>query len=131
MYNLAGFSKVKQRNQDFDRINTELNVFNKYDFIKPDARLVTDYFDLVFMMGDMNYRIDEDYEFIIDCLNNNEIEKLRDRDQFKIEARNSKCELSGFDEGKIKFPPTYKYVPGTDVLYYDGDKLPGWTDRIL
>mmetsp|Transcript_64967 Transcript_64967/g.174653 ORF Transcript_64967/g.174653 Transcript_64967/m.174653 type:complete len:541 (-) Transcript_64967:254-1876(-) len=37
--------------------------------------------------------------------------------------------LDGFVEGKISFPPTYKYRIGTDEL--DTKRLPAWCDRVL
>jgi hypothetical protein len=122
---------VKQRNDDFRRINSELCIFNKFEFEDPEAKNVTDNFDLVFIMGDMNYRIDEEYDYIKECVNSNKLDKLRDRDQLLREAKNGIYELSRFSEGPIKFAPTYKYILGTDKLYYDGERLPGWTDRIL
>jgi len=37
--------------------------------------------------------------------------------------------LSGYDEGRIDFPPTYRYLRGRDEL--DRKRVPAWTDRIL
>ena len=34
------------------------------------------------------------------------------------------------DEALIKFPPTYKYIKGTD-FYNLSKRVPSWTDRIL
>ena len=42
------------------------------------------------------------------------------------------CATQGFDEGRLTFPPTYKYDVGTDR--YDTShkaRTPAWTDRIL
>lgn len=37
--------------------------------------------------------------------------------------------LRGFSEAIIGFPPTYKYVPGTDEL--NAKRLPAWCDRVV
>lgn len=35
----------------------------------------------------------------------------------------------GFEEGRIRFPPTFKFVPGSSA--YSDKRVPSWTDRIL
>lgn len=37
--------------------------------------------------------------------------------------------VQGFQEGKIHFPPTFKFLPGTSQ--YSEQRVPSWTDRIL
>lgn len=37
--------------------------------------------------------------------------------------------LQGFQEGFIRFPPTFKFVPGSSA--YSDKRVPSWTDRIL
>jgi hypothetical protein len=37
--------------------------------------------------------------------------------------------VQGFQEGKIHFPPTFKFTPGTSQ--YSEQRVPSWTDRIL
>lgn len=37
--------------------------------------------------------------------------------------------LQGFQEGSIRFPPTFKFVPGSSA--YSDKRVPSWTDRIL
>ena len=42
--------------------------------------------------------------------------------------------FQGFEEGEIHFPPTYKFIPGTDRFDDRPDKkmrAPAWCDRIL
>lgn len=34
-------------------------------------------------------------------------------------------------EGKIQFPPTYKYFPGSSICYLCNGRLPGYPDRIF
>lgn len=35
----------------------------------------------------------------------------------------------GFQEGRIRFPPTFKFLPGSSA--YSEKRVPSWTDRIL
>lgn len=37
--------------------------------------------------------------------------------------------VQGFHEGRIHFPPTFKFLPGTSD--YSEQRVPSWTDRIL
>lgn len=58
--------------------------------------------------------------------------RLLDRDQLAIE-RSKGVVFSGFQEGKIEFPPTYRMMRGTDLLEYSNKKNQNasYTDRIL
>ncbi|GMH76240.1 hypothetical protein TrLO_g4041 [Triparma laevis f. longispina] len=91
--------------------------------------------DFVFWLGDLNYRIDEtlstDEVFVKS--NNMEIETLRAHDQLNIERFNNNV-FEGFEEGVLKFAPTYKYQPNTDLYECRPDKklrAPAWCDRVL
>uniref|UniRef100_A0A3Q2V514 Inositol polyphosphate-5-phosphatase Jb n=2 Tax=Haplochromini TaxID=319058 RepID=A0A3Q2V514_HAPBU len=47
-------------------------------------------------------------------------------------AKDSETVLEGFQEGPLKFPPTYKFDVGTNTYDTSGKKRkPAWTDRIL
>jgi hypothetical protein len=61
---LAGHHYCKQRNEDFIRINTGLQIFNKSNFYEEYQKTIIDHFDLAFSMGDFNNRINHDYEYI-------------------------------------------------------------------
>lgn len=91
--------------------------------------------DLVFWLGDLNYRIDEQVptERVFAWCHNSSWEMMRDVDQLNIE-RNKGAVFNGFNEARITFPPTYKFIPGTSQ--YDdrvGVKVraPAWCDRVL
>ena len=46
--------------------------------------------------------------------------------------KNEGLVFRGFSEDKIKFPPTYKYDPGTNQFDTSSKKrVPSYTDRIL
>lgn len=91
--------------------------------------------DLVFWMGDLNYRIVGEIptEEVLRRTDDNDIAFLLEHDQLNQERRSGKV-FQGFEEGRITFPPTYKYQPGTNVYERRPDKklrAPAWCDRIL
>jgi hypothetical protein len=51
----------------------------------------------------------------------------------KLEKQNGTLYFNKFKEADIDFPPTYKLIVGSHdyVLEDRGDRIPGWTDRIL
>jgi synaptojanin len=120
----AGQFNSEKRNQDFMRIlesiNYEVNKRNDYD-----ARIS-------FYMGDFNYRIDHDLNFIAECIQENKINDILRHDQMNKEIDQGKLDIDGLKEEKINFHPTYKFNAGTNEYSFgNGDKVPGWTDRIL
>jgi phosphatidylinositol-bisphosphatase len=87
---------------------TNLREFHLYP---PDAKDLTIInHDIVLWLGDLNYRIDESVslEDVFIKIENNELEYLRERDQLNIERSRNKV-FHGFQEGVLKFNPTYKY----------------------
>ena len=52
-------------------------------------------------------------------------------DQLRLE-KNKGNVFTGYQEGKIKFKPTYKFDPGTDTWdTSEKSRAPAWCDRIL
>ncbi len=90
--------------------------------------------DIIFWLGDLNYRIDIDnVDEVFQLVGGNEWEYLRKKDQLNIE-RSKKNVFQDFDEGLLNFPPTYKFQPGTDLYEQRPEKKrrsPAWCDRIL
>jgi inositol-1,4,5-trisphosphate 5-phosphatase len=70
------------------------------------------------MLGDYNFRIDMKKQAAIDLIESQNLEKLKEQDQLlkNMEA----YPFPHFNEAEIKFNPTYKFDPGTDV--YDTSK---------
>eukprot|EP00798_Chlamydomonas_sp_ICE-L_P003561 gene3561-13633_t len=56
------------------------------------------------------------------------IEVLHANDQLKIQQKKGRA-FQGFQEQPIHFPPTFKFIPGTDE--YSMKRIPSWTDRVL
>jgi len=91
--------------------------------------------DMIFWLGDFNYRIEESLtlEQIYEKIETEDWEFLRDHDQLNIERQGQRV-FQGFEEGIINFPPTYKYQPGTELYERRPGKKkrePAWCDRIL
>lgn len=58
--------------------------------------------------------------FFNEFLENEELKKLKEEELYKY----------NIDEANITFPPTYKYIKGTN-FYNLSKRVPSWTDRIL
>ncbi|KAI3431194.1 IPPc domain-containing protein [Psidium guajava] len=93
--------------------------------------------DRVILLGDLNYRISLPEAATRELLDGKEWNALLDKDQLRMELMNGHV-LQGWHEGTIKFAPTYKYIPNSDLYYgcFQGKKgekrrSPAWCDRII
>ncbi|CDY10113.1 BnaC05g03560D [Brassica napus] len=92
--------------------------------------------DRVIWLGDLNYRIALTYRSAKALVEMQNWRALLENDQLRIEQKRGHV-FKGWNEGKIYFPPTYKYSRNSDR--YSGDDLhpkekrrtPAWCDRIL
>ncbi|KAL4556441.1 hypothetical protein LXL04_039093 [Taraxacum kok-saghyz] len=92
--------------------------------------------DRIIWLGDLNYRIALSYRSGKALVEMQNWRALLEKDQLRIEQRRGRV-FQGWNEGKIYFPPTYKYLTNSDR--YTGDSLhhkekrrtPAWCDRIL
>ncbi|CAH1434308.1 unnamed protein product [Lactuca virosa] len=92
--------------------------------------------DRIIWLGDLNYRIALSYRSAKALVEMQNWRALLEKDQLRIEQRRGRV-FQGWNEGKIYFPPTYKYLTNSDR--YTGDNLhhkekrrtPAWCDRIL
>ncbi|CAA0829104.1 Type I inositol 1-4-5-trisphosphate 5-phosphatase CVP2 [Striga hermonthica] len=92
--------------------------------------------DRIIWLGDLNYRIALPYRLAKALVEMQNWRALLEKDQLRIEQRRGRV-FVGWKEGKIYFPPTYKYSHNSDR--YAGDDLhpkekrrtPAWCDRIL
>ncbi|KAL2502879.1 DNAse I-like superfamily protein [Forsythia ovata] len=92
--------------------------------------------DKVIWLGDLNYRLasvcDETYEL----LKMKDWQALLEKDQLRIEQKAGRV-FNGWDEGKIYFAPTYKYLANSDNYVVQTStpkakrRTPAWCDRIL
>ncbi|KAI0524928.1 hypothetical protein KFK09_004318 [Dendrobium nobile] len=92
--------------------------------------------DRIIWLGDLNYRIALSYRSTKALVEMHNWKALLEKDQLRIEQRCGRV-FEGWSEGRIYFPPTYKYSNNSDR--YAGDELhskekrrtPAWCDRIL
>ncbi|XP_031273527.1 type I inositol polyphosphate 5-phosphatase 8-like isoform X1 [Pistacia vera] len=92
--------------------------------------------DIIFWLGDLNYRLASGRGDTHELLKRNDWQALLKRDQLKIEQRAGRV-FEGWEEGRIYFPPTYKYLMNSDHYVVQTSKskekrrTPAWCDRIL
>ncbi|XP_057450228.1 type IV inositol polyphosphate 5-phosphatase 7-like [Lotus japonicus] len=92
--------------------------------------------DRIIWLGDLNYRIALSYRTAKALVEMQNWRALLENDQLRIEQKRGRA-FVGWNEGKIYFPPTYKYSTNSDR--YAGDDMhpkekrrtPAWCDRIL
>ncbi|NWU73290.1 PI5PA phosphatase, partial [Pterocles burchelli] len=121
----AHLEKAEQRKEDF------ATILHMQQFDGDAANGILDH-DLVFWFGDLNFRIESlDIRFVKYAIDSNILSQLWEKDQLNI-AKSTWPVLSGFQEGPLNFPPTFKFDVGTNK--YDSSakkRKPAWTDRIL
>ncbi|KAF1598172.1 UNVERIFIED_CONTAM: Phosphatidylinositol 4,5-bisphosphate 5-phosphatase A, partial [Eudyptes pachyrhynchus] len=121
----AHLEKAEQRKEDF------ATILHMQQFEGRVASGILDH-DLVFWFGDLNFRIESlDIRFVKYAIDSNILSQLWEKDQLNI-AKSTWPVLSGFQEGPLNFPPTFKFDVGTNK--YDSSakkRKPAWTDRIL
>ncbi|XP_074316758.1 type I inositol polyphosphate 5-phosphatase 4-like [Silene latifolia] len=92
--------------------------------------------DRVIWLGDLNYRIALSYRCAKALVEMRNWKALLENDQLRIEQRRGRV-FEGWREGKIYFPPTYKYTKnsdryaGADAHQKQKRRTPAWCDRIL
>ena len=118
----AGFANYEERNRDYKTIGHGLRFQRN--------RSIEDH-DAVVWLGDFNYRIGLGLEKVLQLAVDKDYRKLYDNDQLNIQMV-AGLAFQHYSEGKITFPPTYKYDVGSDQ--YDSSekaRIPAWCDRIL
>jgi hypothetical protein len=91
--------------------------------------------DITIWLGDLNYRIGglQTRERVFELLAQSQQTTLLTRyEQLLHEKDISGTIFHGFKEGKICFPPSYKYDVGSQTFdSSQKSRIPSWTDRIL
>ncbi|KAH8105418.1 Endonuclease/exonuclease/phosphatase [Cristinia sonorae] len=137
----AGQSHVRQRNADVAAMLEDKSLFPATDIMMEDpvafvnggdGSMVLDH-EIVFLNGDMNYRIDLRRDVIINDIYAGNYHHLFSQDQLLKEmATNRGFRLRSFLEGPITFPPTYKYDRRSNTFdSSEKARSPAWCDRIL
>ncbi|KAJ8324712.1 Inositol-1,4,5-trisphosphate 5-phosphatase 1 [Batrachochytrium dendrobatidis] len=117
----AGTLAVEERNRDYWTITNGL-VFR--------GKRLHDH-DMVFWLGDFNYRIDLPNEQVRKCIQNKELLFLSTHDQLSKQIQMGLA-FTKYIEGPLSFEPTYKYDTwSTNYDTSEKARTPSWTDRIL
>ncbi|CAI2367177.1 unnamed protein product [Moneuplotes crassus] len=89
--------------------------------------------DLKFIFGDLNFRVELEFDEVIERINGEE-EGLREemlrKDQLE-EAKKWDSVVCGMQEMEIGFMPSYKVEREADRYTYYKRKTPSWCDRVL
>lgn len=120
----AHMEYVEDRNLDVNQLFARL----RFDGMKLEE--VVAHCDVTFFIGDLNYRIEKRSKDILQAIENKNWDSLTESDQL-VNQMLDRNVLSGFYEGKIDFPPTFKVVPKQLKLEYSKKREPAWCDRIL
>ncbi|KAG7960635.1 hypothetical protein I3843_10G134400 [Carya illinoinensis] len=90
----------------------------------------------IIWLGDLNYRLAAGCGDTHELLENHDWQALLEKDQLRIEQRAGRV-FKGWEEGRIYFAPTYKYLPNSNSYGVQASKskekrrTPAWCDRIL
>lgn len=136
----AGQHHVRQRNADVTAMLEEKSVFPSSDAIEEslayvgggDGSMVLDH-EIVFLNGDLNYRIDQRRDAVISSIHSGDLEALHTHDQLLKEMKHNRgFRLRSFHEGPLTFCPTYKYDRRSNEFDTSEKKrVPAWCDRVL
>nr|GMC93668.1 type I inositol polyphosphate 5-phosphatase 8-like isoform X1 [Ipomoea batatas] len=92
----------------------------------------------IIWLGDLNYRLASgNEEDTFELLKKSDWQALLEKDQLKMEQKAGRV-FKGWKEGRIYFPPTYKYLSNsehyvvqTSAPSKQKQRTPAWCDRIL
>ncbi|KAB5595370.1 hypothetical protein CTheo_1242 [Ceratobasidium theobromae] len=136
----AGQKHIRERNQDLAAIFDEKSVFPPVSHDASatayvgggDGSMILDH-EVVFLNGDLNYRIDQRRELVVQSIQLGDLNTLLLHDQLIKEMQNNPgFRLRSFTEAAITFYPTYKYDRGSNEFdSSEKHRIPAWCDRIL
>ncbi|VDK41042.1 unnamed protein product [Taenia asiatica] len=126
----AGPGSCERRNQDYGEIMRKMMFEQRSLQELPKYTLVNDH-DQVFLFGDLNYRLAGlDLKKNLDAIARKDYGFLVGFDELSQQQAQKRV-LQGFLEGKITFPPTYKFDLTSNSYYTADGRMPSYCDRIL
>ncbi len=124
--------KIDKRNNNYKTIVSSLQLGQIY----PTMDIVTS-FHHVFWGGDFNYRIDRgnmgtlsEFNEVQALIETQNFVELTHTDQFRRERREMRA-FAGFNEGEIRFSPTYRTLKNTAGYSNKRNQNPSYCDRIV
>jgi len=124
----ARAERLKERRENFLKIVTGLRFGNK----KLDILHSCDH---LFWFGDLNYRVEMGFHDAVACTEKKQYDRLLACDQLKREMSKDSnlggTVFPGFEEGPIKFAPTYRWEKTQNVFSNKREQPPSYTDRVL
>ncbi|XP_071754337.2 inositol polyphosphate 5-phosphatase K [Centroberyx gerrardi] len=127
-------------NYALQRVDEFEYILDTQDFDFHNTPRVLDH-KIVFWFGDLNFRIaDHGMHFLRSSINSERFNLLWGKDQLTM-MKKKEAFLQEFEEGPLRFKPTYKFDRNSDTydssapktwFGFNGKKRkPAWTDRIL
>ncbi|GAA50762.1 phosphatidylinositol-bisphosphatase [Clonorchis sinensis] len=130
----AGEANLERRNQDFQEIKRKMVFGRQSDAENPnriDQLTIHDH-DIVFVFGDLNYRISGlDSTTVRNLVDRKDYDHILGYDELIKQCVSNRA-FGSFREGPIAFAPTYKFDTNTNT--YDSsekNRIPSYCDRIL
>ncbi|GFS13828.1 inositol polyphosphate 5-phosphatase OCRL-1-like [Elysia marginata] len=120
------------QNESERRVQDYHDILAKTRFKQFEPPLCISEHDVIFWIGDMNFRIDLPNDEVRTSIRQGKLKKLLEQDQLVKLMKSGGDVFKGFEEGIPQFDPTYRFDAGTDV--YDSsekNRIPAWCDRIL
>eukprot|EP00743_Colponemidia_sp_Colp-15_P005796 GILK01006231.1.p1 GENE.GILK01006231.1~~GILK01006231.1.p1 ORF type:complete len:1456 (+),score=327.18 GILK01006231.1:316-4368(+) len=87
-------------------------------------------FDYCFWVGDLNYRIEGEFDSVVEMCNRKDYNSLRALDQLKREM-DQKRVFFEFRESPIQFTPTYRWAKDGPTFSKKRGQAPSYCDRVL
>lgn len=120
---------IKDRIKDLKRINAMLSLSKTLPLRAARHKDISDKFDCVFWCGDLNFRIEQNRDYVIREVQDGM--SVLEFDQLNY-LRKEGLVFKGYKECSISFQPTFKYDVGTDTFDTSHkQRTPSYTDRIL
>ena len=122
-------SKNKLNNKNLEKLN---DILNTEINIETNNKLAFKDIDYWMIFGDFNFKVDLDYEPVMELIKKNNAHYLLNNDQF-YKNKNRFNDLNLINESNVLFYPTYKYEKDTNKYVEKGakNKVPSYTDRIF
>merc|ERR1712130_263550 len=111
------------------RENDYKKIIEKMDIGIRDIDILNQYHHVIWL-GDLNYRIEREWEEVLDLVENKNWIGLAQCDQLVQEMAEMKVFVK-FTEGSLDFAPTYRWSRTENTPSNKRRQPPSWTDRIL